>query len=210
MAAAIFRKSTGQSPRIHISEDLRMPQDIQEKPELSGIFELTVTDKDGNVVEHIEEHNMIVGGARQAMAKFIGHALTGGQAAADDLYVSKLFVGTGTVASAAENTVDNTFRNNGEAVEGEDYYWRYLTPVTGDVQDGSAVFGTLLTGQDGISGTSVRFNWELTASECTGMAITEFGLVCNDADETLFARRLRSPINKAEDLTFNGSWTIIF
>jgi hypothetical protein len=54
----------------------------------------------------------------------------------------------------------------------------------------------------------VRFNWSLSTTECNGIAITEFGLLC--ADNTLFSRKQRAPIQKESDLSLTGAWTIIF
>jgi hypothetical protein len=54
----------------------------------------------------------------------------------------------------------------------------------------------------------VRFNWTLSTTECNGIAITEFGLIC--ADNTLFSRKQRAPIQKESDLSLSGAWTIIF
>lgn len=54
----------------------------------------------------------------------------------------------------------------------------------------------------------VAFSWSLSTAEANGLAITEFGLRC--ADATLFSRKVRSPINKAGDLSLTGTWTIIF
>ena len=52
------------------------------------------------------------------------------------------------------------------------------------------------------------FAWSLSTAEANGLAITEFGLRC--ADGTLFARKVRAPIHKSDDLSFTGTWTIIF
>ena len=54
----------------------------------------------------------------------------------------------------------------------------------------------------------VAFDWTLSTAEANGMAITEFGLRC--ADGTLFARKVRAAINKSDDLSLIGTWTIIF
>jgi hypothetical protein len=54
----------------------------------------------------------------------------------------------------------------------------------------------------------VAFAWSLSNAEGNGLAITEFGLRC--ADGTLFARKVRQPINKSDDLALTGTWTIIF
>ncbi len=54
----------------------------------------------------------------------------------------------------------------------------------------------------------VAFSWSLATSEANGLVITEFGLRC--ADGTLFARKVRNPIHKSDDLSLTGVWTIIF
>jgi len=54
----------------------------------------------------------------------------------------------------------------------------------------------------------VAFAWSLSTAEANGMALTEFGLRC--ADGTLFARKVRNPIHKSDDLSLTGTWTIIF
>ncbi len=55
---------------------------------------------------------------------------------------------------------------------------------------------------------SVLFNWVLGLTEGNGVAIAEFGLL--SVDGTLFARKTRAVINKTADLSFAGSWKIIF
>jgi hypothetical protein len=55
----------------------------------------------------------------------------------------------------------------------------------------------------------VRFAWNLTTAEANGKAIMEFGLLT--ADGKLFCRRIRAtPINKENDISLEGTWTIIF
>jgi len=54
----------------------------------------------------------------------------------------------------------------------------------------------------------VSFTWSLSTAEANGLAITEFGLLC--ADLTLFARKQRAAINKSDDISLDGTWTIIF
>lgn len=54
----------------------------------------------------------------------------------------------------------------------------------------------------------VRFQWSLGYGEANGKAVTEFGLFCGD--KTLFARKTRDAIFKADDLCFEGEWSIIF
>ena len=57
----------------------------------------------------------------------------------------------------------------------------------------------------------IQFDWNLETTEANGKAILEFGLVTQDG--TLFSRRVREsgmPINKAEDISIEGKWIIIF
>ena len=56
--------------------------------------------------------------------------------------------------------------------------------------------------------TSVVFSWTLGTSEANGKAIQEFGLIA--VDNTLFARKTRSVINKTSDLRLEGTWRIQF
>lgn len=55
---------------------------------------------------------------------------------------------------------------------------------------------------------TVRFFWKLGYDEANDKNISEFGLFC--ADGSLFSRKVRSPIFKANDLAFEGEWSIIF
>ncbi len=56
---------------------------------------------------------------------------------------------------------------------------------------------------------AVTFNWTLPTGEGNGLAIMEFGLICKD--DTLFSRRTRNnPINKENDISIEGQWTIKF
>lgn len=56
--------------------------------------------------------------------------------------------------------------------------------------------------------SSVKFEFQIGASEANGIAIAEFGLLCDD--DTLFARKVREVINKNSDIILNGAWTISF
>jgi hypothetical protein len=75
------------------------------------------------------------------------------------------------------------------------------TALTGAVWKPLASVSYPATGQ-------VAFAWSLAPAEANGMAITEFGLRC--ADGTLFARKVRDPIHKSDDLALSGVWTLIF
>jgi hypothetical protein len=54
----------------------------------------------------------------------------------------------------------------------------------------------------------VKFTWSLGTTEANGMSVREFGLICSD--NTIFSRKTRGQIEKASDISLDGSWTIIF
>lgn len=54
----------------------------------------------------------------------------------------------------------------------------------------------------------VRFAFELARSEANGKMIREFGLIA--ADGTLFSRKVRGVIEKHEEISLSGTWTIIY
>ncbi|MGA4191063.1 hypothetical protein ACI2UG_04355 [Ralstonia nicotianae] len=55
----------------------------------------------------------------------------------------------------------------------------------------------------------VQFAFSLGTAEANAMAISEFGLLT--AGGTLYARKTRStPLNKDDDITFSGTWTVFF
>jgi hypothetical protein len=59
------------------------------------------------------------------------------------------------------------------------------------------------------SDNAVQFSWLLLETEANGLAIREFGLLCEN--DTLFARRNRAePINKNSDIALEGQWIIEF
>lgn len=65
-----------------------------------------------------------------------------------------------------------------------------------------------LTGHDYPEPGQVRFKFSLATSEANGIGIREFGLIT--ADGNLFSRKVRGLIEKNDDISFEGSWTIIF
>jgi hypothetical protein len=54
----------------------------------------------------------------------------------------------------------------------------------------------------------VAFAFSLELGEANGKSIKEFGLVCGDG--SLFARKTRGAIEKADDIRITGTWTIRF
>ena len=53
-----------------------------------------------------------------------------------------------------------------------------------------------------------RFSFTIGAGEANGKSLREFGLLCSDG--TLFARKTRGVIEKADDIEITGTWTIKF
>lgn len=141
-------------------------------PGLRGIFKIRVKNRQGETVLADEDNNLIVNGAKTALA------ILAGEQDRPDKTISYFGVGTGTNAPAPpdESLTDAYLR----AVDAHDF------PEPG----------------------VVRFVWSLGYGEANGMAISEFGLFCGD--KTLFARKVRDPISKADDLCFEGEWSIIF
>lgn len=72
----------------------------------------------------------------------------------------------------------------------------------------SQIYTNTLLGHSFPEDGTVRFDWKLGYDEANDMNITEFGLIC--ADGSLFTRKVRSPIYKASDISFEGEWYIIF
>jgi hypothetical protein len=83
------------------------------------------------------------------------------------------------------------------------------TPPTLDNTEITSAFSKAITGFSYPTPGQVEFAWNLSVSEANGMAIIEFGL--RSEDGTLFARKTReNPIHKADDISIEGQWLIIF
>ena len=141
---------------------------------MEGIFNLKAINASGSVVSNITEHNVIVNGAKEALAKLISDGSDSSKA------IKYFAVGTsGTGATVADTELGNKVYQN--EIKG------YTYPEVGQV----------------------CFSWKLGFSEANGNDIVEFGLVCEDG--TLFSRKVRnSSVYKSDDLSFEGTWTIIF
>ena len=139
---------------------------------MSGEFHLVGRDKSGNIVFDFTEHNMIVVGAKNSLARLFSNPVQ------DAKVVTKIGGGTaGDGPSPDDVALTGSYSMN---IEG------YTYPASGQV----------------------TFNWTLGYGEANGMEIKEFGLLTTDG--TLFARKTRGLIVKDEDLSLQGSWTIIF
>lgn len=65
-----------------------------------------------------------------------------------------------------------------------------------------------LTGHSYPEPGAVQFAFALATSEANGLTIREFGLI--NADGSLFSRKVRGGIEKNDDISLEGTWTIIF
>lgn len=63
-----------------------------------------------------------------------------------------------------------------------------------------------LTGHSYPDQGKVEFTWELTVSEANGLMIREFGLRASNGN--LFSRKARGIIEKNDDISLEGTWTI--
>lgn len=72
----------------------------------------------------------------------------------------------------------------------------------------TSAFTKKLSGHSYPSTGRVSFSFTIGKAEANGKKIREFGLLCSDG--TLFARKTRGVIEKADDIEIVGTWTIIF
>ncbi|MCD9228932.1 hypothetical protein ACPPTR_10490 [Ralstonia pseudosolanacearum] len=76
----------------------------------------------------------------------------------------------------------------------------------------SSLTGAYTKAVDAVSypaANQAQFALSLGTGEANGMAISEFGLIT--AGGTLYARKTRStPLNKGDDITLAGTWTVSF
>jgi len=85
------------------------------------------------------------------------------------------------------------------------------TGSAGPTPDDTALSGAYIKSVGAISFPSagqVTFSFSLAESEANGKSIREFGLLCSDG--SLFSRKVRGVIEKSDDLSLSGTWTIIF
>ncbi len=183
---------------------------VTDKAPLRGVFTMRVKDRDGNIVEEYEDHNMIVNGAKLLMAQLVSD-----YGKANYNRIKYIGFGTGTTAADPSDT---------------DLQQRAVTkPIDGfefpEGTDDRVQFNWSLDYEEG-NGTSDE-----------GMDIQEFGLFSGtyeyagaeepsseDEEESseeesstestglvLFAKKTRTrAIFKDTSLSFEGTWTIIF
>jgi len=154
---------------------------------MRGDFRLRVYRR-GRLVETFEDHNLIVDGARAQMARLVAGVTANRKIALVALGTS------GEAAAADDEAITNPFTK----------------AVTGFSFPGEEGFDDTGLGEYETFGNgAAQFHWSIGEDEANGMAIMEFGLLCQDG--TLFARRVReSALNKEQDFSLEGDWTIIF
>lgn len=82
-----------------------------------------------------------------------------------------------------------------------------VDPAAGDIDLTNKYIKNIL-GYSYSGMNTIIFNWELLAIEGNGLIITEYGLFSNG--DMLFARKVRSAIEKEIDIIFEGTWRISF
>jgi hypothetical protein len=88
----------------------------------------------------------------------------------------------------------------------------YGTSLTAPVVGNTGLTSAYMKALDSVTYPTtgqVQFNFSLGSGEANGVAIGEFGLFSGGG--ALYARKVRSAaLNKASDISFTGSWTIVF
>ena len=117
-----------------------------------------------------------------------------------------------------QNLVVDTYKLLHARLIGGDVTDRSVTQIgfgtngTAPAAGNTALTGAFIKDVDTITfpqTNQVQFNFSLGTGEANGLAILEFGLITENG--TLYARRVRSAaLNKASDITLNGSWLITF
>lgn len=117
----------------------------------------------------------------------------------------------------ADNMIMSSARDALARLIGGDGAGKVVTKIgVGTNGNGPSPEDTKLTGGyvKNVSGKSypatgqVAFAFSIGLGEANGKAIREFGLICSDG--TLFARKTRGVIEKADDIEIVGTWTINF
>ena len=101
----------------------------------------------------------------------------------------------------SNNTPENYYIDQMGFGEGTD------DPTSGDVGLTNQILVPIIDYTEyGLS--TIIFNWELLTHEGNGMMITEYGLFTHG--NILFARKIRSAIEKKVNIILEGTWKIVF
>lgn len=79
-------------------------------------------------------------------------------------------------------------------------------PVSPDDTGLTSAYWRGLSGHDYPTDRQVRFHFTLASTEANGTTIREFGL--RTASGALFSRKTRGAIEKSDDISLEGTWTI--
>lgn len=143
---------------------------IKDEVKVRGSFELFIH-KNGVLVEHYVDENMILKRAKNLMARLVAGDSAG-------IKIEKISFGTNAVAATPDDTaITAAFTKN---ISSKSY------PADGQV----------------------AFAFSLGTAEANGKDIAEFGLMLTDG--TYYARKVRGVIEKESDMSFTGTWTLIF
>lgn len=82
------------------------------------------------------------------------------------------------------------------------------TPATPDDTAITAPFTTNISSKTYPADGQVSFAFSVGTAEANGKDIAEFGLMLSDG--TYYARKVRGVIEKESDMSFTGTWTLIF
>lgn len=82
------------------------------------------------------------------------------------------------------------------------------TPANPDDTALTSSYVRNLTGFTYPEAGKVSFNFELSTNEANGITIKEFGLITSD--NILFSRKVRGGIEKNDDISLEGTWTLTF
>lgn len=82
------------------------------------------------------------------------------------------------------------------------------TPADPDDESLTSAYVRALNGHSYPEPGKVRFEFSLNTSEANGITIREFGLITES--NRLFSRKVRGGIEKNDDISLEGVWTITF
>jgi hypothetical protein len=156
---------------------------------VQGILSVTAIDRQGNIVDHFIDGNMIMSVAKETLAHLIGGDVTGKS-------VTKIALGNSDTTPSPDNTsIGGIITTN-------------LSSGLNTANSISVAYLKTLSGHTYPSAGRIAFNWALDYGEANGLEIREYGLICSDL--SMFARKTRGVITKGSDLSVSGVWTIIF
>lgn len=148
---------------------------------ITGIFELDILDKNGNIIERYIDHNTVVDVGREVICDLLGGAITGKK-------IDRIHFGS----NGNDATIADTF-------------------ATLDQTDGSLTTPSTTVTASYPTTTSVKYTWTMSSAQNNGASLREYALIVDDATlQILFSRKVRDVIEKDNTMTLDGNWTLIF